>query len=128
MSNYLIKLIEEKNEKNIFSMISTPRKNEWVTWENILKDFTEFLPHKSIDKKYFWDKDLTILDRFGFDIDHEDSYGNTLLFHLFQKSSHQNNIISFDNKDILKKTNKLYHINNYNENILFYMAKNLNSV
>lgn len=56
MSNYLIKLIEEKNEKNIFSMISTPRKNEWVTWENILKDFTEFLPHKSIDKKYFWIK------------------------------------------------------------------------
>lgn len=127
MSNYLIKLIEEKDESKIFSLISTPRKDEWITWSDILKDFKSLLPHKSIDKKYFWNDDLKILNRFGFDIDFEDSSGNTLLFHLFSKSNDNDNI-SFDSKDILKKTKKLYHINRYNENILFLMAKNLHHV
>lgn len=126
-NKYLNTLIEEKNEKNIFSLIATPKKNETILWDSILESFHAFLPHKAVDKKYFWSKDLTILYRFGFDIDFEDSFGNTLLFHLFLNNN-PHKFLSFDTKDILKKTKKLYHNNHYNENILFYMARNLSSV
>lgn len=126
MNNLLRKILEEKNEKNIFSLISQPVKDECILWPEILEKFQEFLPHKSIDKRYFWGNDLSILEQFGFDIDFEDSFGNTLLFHLFSRQS--NKTLSFELKDILKRTKKLYHINHANENILFFMASNINQV
>lgn len=126
MNNLLKTILDEKNEKNIFSLISEPKKDECVLWPEILERFQEFLPHKSVDKKYFWGNDLSILERFGFDIDFEDSFGNTLLFHLF--SSQSNKTLSFEIKDILQKTKKLYHLNRANENILFFMANNINKV
>lgn len=127
MDNLLFKLLEEKDESKIFSLISTPIKNECILWDDILQRFNAFLPHKSIDKKYFWGNDLLILNRFGFDIDYEDSFGHTLLFYLFSQKN-KNKFLSFETKDILKKTKKLYHNTSYNENILFLMSHNLNNV
>lgn len=126
MNNLLRQILEEKNEKNIFSLISQPKKDDFILWPEILENFQVFLPYKSIDKRYFWGNDLNILERFGFDIDFEDSFGNTLLFHLFSNTN--NKTLSFENKDILKRTKKLCHINRAGENILFFMASNLNQV
>lgn len=125
MDNLLIKVLEETDDKKVFSLL-TSTKDNFILWDEILNRFNHFLPHKKINKKYFWGKDLSILENFGFDIDFEDSFGNTLLFHLF--SDKNNKTLSFESKDILKKTKKLYHINKNNENILFYMARNLNLV
>lgn len=127
MDNLLFKLLEEKDESKIFSLISTPTKNECILWDDILQRFYTYLPHKSIDKKYFWGSDLQILQRFGFDIDHEDSFGHTLLFYLFSQKN-KNKSLCFETKDILKRTKKLYHNTSYNDNILFLMSNNLNNV
>lgn len=127
MKNLLSKLLEEKDDSKIFSLITTTSKNESIFWDDILKTFQSFLPHKSINKKYFWGNDLKILNQFGFDIDFEDSFGHTLLFYLFSQNN-KNHFLSFEIKDILKNTKKLYHITHTNENILFLMAKNLNNL
>lgn len=127
MNSLILNQLLIENEKNIFSLIATPKNNEYISWHDILEDFKSLLPHKSIDKKVFWGNDLHILDRFGFDIDHEDSYGNTLLFYLFSNSN-PDTYLSFETKDILKKTKKLYHKNGINETIIFLMARNLKQV
>lgn len=125
MNNLIIKLLDTPDEI-IFNTLTNEIKD--ITWNEIIDFFYEYLPHKKIDNKYFWGKDLIKLQKFGFDIDFEDCNGNTLLFYLYNKNSSKDKTLSFDTKDIIKNTKKLYHINHFNENILFLMSKKLNDV
>lgn len=125
MNNLIIKLLDTPDEI-IFNTLTSEIKD--ITWNEIIDFFYEYLPHKKIDNKYFWGKDLIKLQKFGFDIDFEDSHGNTLLFYLYNKNSSKDKTLSFDTKDIIKNTKKIYHINHFNENILFLMSKKLNDV
>ncbi len=125
MNNLIIKLLDTPDEI-IFNTLTSEIKD--ITWNEIIEFFYEYLPHKKINHKYFWGKDLTKLQKFGFDIDFEDSHGNTLLFYLYNKNSSKDKTLSFDTKDIIKNTKKIYHINHFNENILFLMSKKLNDV
>lgn len=125
MNNLIIKLLDSP-EKDVFNHLTTFHKA--ITWNEIIEFFYNFLPHKEINNKYFWNKDLEKLEKFGFNPDFEDSNGNTLLFYLFSKHSTKDNTLSFDLKSLIKTTTKLYHINQYNENILFFMCKNLNQL
>lgn len=127
MDKLLTQLLNEKDDSKIFSLITLSDNNQKLSWSNILTIFNLFLSEKKIYKKTFWGKDLDILKRFGFDIDYEDSSGHTLLFYIFSENkSHQ--LFSFKYHDILKESKKIYHITHSNENILFFISKQLHEI
>jgi hypothetical protein len=130
MMNAILEELKYIKKEDVFSTIinlynqkkSYEKFHRDIDWIELMNIFNKFCEQRNIDTMYMSKKKFSNLEKYGFDIDFEDAYGRTLLFYLIHNSKDIK--IQFKVLDVLNKTKKLDKIDNYNQNILFYLMSN----